>query len=100
MFFQKAGVFTPTQALRYISERLKVKKFYSAVKKSPIDDARDILTNTVLAHVPVEDFNFKMKAVFLALMIRRVIEAQNDHTMVDDRQEFFVLYIYHMSLYF
>jgi len=100
LFFQKAGVFTPTQALRYISERLKVKKFYSAVKKSPIDDARDILTNTVLAHVPVEDFNFKMKAVFLALMIRRVIEAQNDHTMVDDRQEFFVLYIYHMSLYF
>jgi hypothetical protein len=25
-----------------------VKKFFSGVKKSPIDDARDILTNTVL----------------------------------------------------
>ena len=42
------GVFTQTQALRFISERLKVKKFFSGVKKSPIDDARDILTNTVL----------------------------------------------------
>ncbi len=37
------------------------------------------------AHVPVENFNFKMKAVYLALMVRRIIEAQNDPTMVDDR---------------
>jgi hypothetical protein len=44
-------VFTQNQALRYISERLKVKKFFSGVKKSPIDDARDILTNTVLVNL-------------------------------------------------
>ena len=50
-FWQKVGVFTATQALRYISERLKVKKFFSGVKKSPIDDARDILTNTVLVKI-------------------------------------------------
>ena len=37
------------------------------------------------AHVPVENFNFKMKAVYLALMVRRIIEAQNDPSMVDDR---------------
>jgi hypothetical protein len=28
-----------------------------------------------------------MKAVYLALMVRRIIEAQNDPTMVDDRSE-------------
>ena len=37
------------------------------------------------AHVPVENFNFKMKAIYLALMVRRIIEAQNDPTVVDDR---------------
>ena len=41
--------------------------------------------NTVLAHVPVENFNFKMKAVFLALMVRRIIEAEGDPTAIDDR---------------
>jgi DNA-directed RNA polymerase III subunit RPC2 len=33
----------------------------------------------------VENFNFKMKAIYLALMVRRIIEAQNDPTVVDDR---------------
>ena len=33
----------------------------------------------------MENFNFKMKAIYLALMVRRIIEAQNDPTVVDDR---------------
>ena len=33
----------------------------------------------------VEDFNFKMKAMYVALMIRRVIFAEKDRKMVDDR---------------
>merc|ERR1719192_3114851 len=44
-----------------------------------------MLANTVLAHVPVVHFNFKMKAIYMALMVRRVIEAQGDETLVDDR---------------
>ncbi|ODM98909.1 DNA-directed RNA polymerase III subunit RPC2 [Orchesella cincta] len=40
---------------------------------------------TILAHVPVENFNFKMKAMYTAMMVRRVILAQNDPTMLDDR---------------
>merc|ERR1719383_202485 len=44
-----------------------------------------MLVNTVLAHVPVENFNFKMKAIFLALMVRRVIEAEGDPEAIDDR---------------
>ena len=48
-----------------------MKKFYSGPKKTPVEDARDVLANTVLAHVPVENFNFKMKAVYMALMVRR-----------------------------
>ena len=64
---------------------MKVKRFNTGPKKSPIDDARDVLANTVLAHVPVENFNYKMKAVYMALMVRRIIEAQSDETLVDDR---------------
>ncbi len=53
--------------------------------KTPSDDARNVLANTVLAHVAVEGFNFKMKAIYMALMVRRVIEAQGDEAAVDDR---------------
>ena len=83
----KATVFTQNQALKYISTKMKVKRFVSAgqAKKTPMEDARDVLANTVLAHVPVEQFNYKMKAVYLALMVRRIIEAQSDEKLVDDR---------------
>ena len=33
----------------------------------------------------VEDYNFKIKATYAALMIRRMIQAQHDDTMIDDR---------------
>ena len=81
----KASVFTQMQALKYISTRMKVKRFVSGPKKTPVEDARDVLANTVLAHVPVENFNYKMKAVYMALMVRRIIEAQSDEKLVDDR---------------
>ncbi len=87
-----------------MATKMKVKKFFggfggggarggggrgggggSGPTKTPIDDARDALATTVLAHVPVEGFNFKMKAVYLALMVRRVVEAQGNEKHVDDR---------------
>ena len=81
----RASIFTQLQALKYIASKMKVKKFFSGPKKSPIDDARDVLANTVLAHVPVESYNYKMKTIYMALMVRRVIEAQGNDKMVDDR---------------
>merc|ERR1719381_398842 len=71
----RLGVFTQEQALRHLASKMRQKKFFGGPKKSPIEDARDMLVNTVLAHVPVENFDFKMKALYLALMVRRVIEA-------------------------
>ncbi len=50
-----------------------------------MDDARDVLANTMLAHVPVEKFDFKIKSIYMALMVRRVIEAQGNVKNVDDR---------------
>ncbi|CAH0393363.1 unnamed protein product [Bemisia tabaci] len=80
-------VCTQLQALNFIGKKMRQKRFFSAGSKpkSPVDDARDLLATTVLAHVPVENFNFKGKAMYLALMIRRVIQAQDDPEMLDDR---------------
>ena len=56
-------MYTQEQALKHIAAKMRQKKFFGGPKKSPIDDARDMLANTVLAHVPVVHFNFKMKVI-------------------------------------
>ncbi|KAJ8955588.1 hypothetical protein NQ318_001418 [Aromia moschata] len=63
---------------RYVTAASKI--------KSPTDEARDLLATTVLAHVPVIDYNFRQKAIYLGLMVvKRVIEAQADKKFLDDR---------------
>ncbi|QQP52970.1 DNA-directed RNA polymerase subunit beta, partial [Caligus rogercresseyi] len=80
------SIFTQLQALKYMAARLKVKKFTGAAsKKSPLEDTRNVLANMVLAHVPVVNFDFKMKSIYMALMVRRIIQAMNDHSLIDDR---------------
>merc|ERR1719334_352182 len=83
----RASVFTQLQALKYVASKMKVKKFFSAAaaKKSPIEDARDVLANTVLAHVPVNNYNFKVKAAYLSLMVRRIILVAQGRVKIDDR---------------
>nr|CAD7589432.1 unnamed protein product [Timema genevievae] len=83
----KASIVTQMQALKYMGSKTKQKRFFvgGASKKSAVDDARDLLATTILAHVPVENFNFKLKATYMALMVRRVIQAQGDTKIIDDR---------------
>lgn len=50
-----------------------------------MDEARDILANVVLAHVPVNRFDFKPKCVYIAVMIRRMLEAILNKDAVDDK---------------
>ncbi|XP_035736738.1 DNA-directed RNA polymerase III subunit RPC2-like [Vespa mandarinia] len=77
-------VFAQNQALRYLSNKRKQKR-YSMIKASITDEIKDILATNVLSHVPVNDFNFKLKATYLALMVRKVMKAQGDGKLVDDR---------------
>lgn len=89
----RAQVFTQTQALRYLGGRLKHRRSIlsagpgssSTLRKSAVDDARDVLATTVLAHVPVEGFDFQVKCFYLAVMVRRIIEAQGNRELLDDR---------------
>ncbi len=76
-------VFTQMQALQYLGG--KARRTAWSKHKSKVDEAVDILAGVVLAHVPVVKYNFRMKCVYLALMLRRVIEAQEDKVRLDDR---------------
>ena len=77
-------VFTQMQALEYLGGKARINRTWGK-PKSKLDEAVDILSGVLLAHVPVESYNFRMKCVYLALMLRRVIEAQKDRVRVDDR---------------
>jgi DNA-directed RNA polymerase III subunit RPC2 len=84
---------TKKQALDYLGA--KVKKQFNGfnttpVKRDPMDEALVLLAETVLAHVPVEcddngEYNFRAKAVYVALMVRRTLQAVKDGGIVDDR---------------
>ncbi|KAF3430143.1 hypothetical protein E2986_02492 [Frieseomelitta varia] len=78
------NIFAQNQALRFLSSKRKQKR-YSILKSSITDEMKDILATNILSHVPVVDFNFKMKATYTALMVRKVMKAQSDENLVDDR---------------
>lgn len=77
-------VFTQRQALEFLGGKARINRTWGK-PKSKVEEAVDILSGVVLAHVPVHNYNYRMKCVYLALMLRRVIQAQADKVRVDDR---------------
>jgi DNA-directed RNA polymerase III subunit RPC2 len=90
-----AGVFSQDQALAFLGERRKETYDDDVTKKqfhrSPADEAADFLANVLLCHVREggdgirADWNFRHKALYVCVMVRRMIEAINDPAMLDDR---------------
>jgi DNA-directed RNA polymerase III subunit RPC2 len=78
-------IFTQLQALEYIGAKCRQAGRAWRKPKSKVDEASEVLSERVLAHVPVVNYNYRMKCVYLALMVRRVILAQEDVVRVDDR---------------
>ncbi|KAK7752346.1 DNA-directed RNA polymerase III complex subunit Rpc2 [Diatrype stigma] len=88
----KAGVFTQQQALEYIGARVKMggrapKPGGGAPqpRRSNVEEGLDALANIIIAHIPVEGLDFHPKAVYVALMVRRVLMAHYNPKLVDDR---------------
>ncbi|KAL2180096.1 uncharacterized protein P884DRAFT_290324 [Thermothelomyces heterothallicus CBS 202.75] len=86
----KAGVFTQQQAVEYVGSRVKMggpKKGRSmaAPRRSPVEEGLDALANVVVAHVEIQDLDFYPKAIYIAMMVRRVLMASHDPKLVDDR---------------
>jgi len=83
-------VLTQNQALEYIASKLRNQKnpfsSTSARQWTRIDETLDILKNVILAHIPLsKNMPFFAKCRYLALMIRRIIEASFDPSKLDDK---------------
>ncbi|KAI8588589.1 hypothetical protein BDZ88DRAFT_397017 [Geranomyces variabilis] len=84
-------VYTQRQALDWLGRKVKVTAMRSRIgmRKDYVEEARDLLATTVLAHVPVDDvngqWNYRPKSVYVALMVRRTLQAVKDGGIVDDR---------------
>jgi DNA-directed RNA polymerase III subunit RPC2 len=85
----KASVFTQQQALEYIGSRVKMgarrAQFGPQARRNSIEEGLDALANLIIAHVPIEGLDFYPKAIYLAMMTRRVLMASQDPKLVDDR---------------
>ncbi|PHH66645.1 hypothetical protein CDD81_6482 [Ophiocordyceps australis] len=85
----KAGIFTQHQALEYIGSRVKMgsrrSQFGAQARRNNVEEGLDALANLVIAHVPIEGLDFYPKAIYVAMMTRRVLMASQDPKLVDDR---------------
>jgi DNA-directed RNA polymerase III subunit RPC2 len=82
----KLDVLTHEQALDYIGKRVRILKRTPGQPRRPSsEEAMEVLATMVLSHVPVENLYFRPKAIYLAMMVRRVLLALEDDKSVDDR---------------
>eukprot|EP00889_Picochlorum_renovo_P005632 jgi/Picre1/32662/NNA_008008.t1 len=85
------GIVTQRQALEWLSKRIKGVSgakptgMFSRRTRSAVDEARDILANVILCHVPVVAFDYSEKIMYLTVMVRRMLMAIDDPSFIDDR---------------
>eukprot|EP01105_Mastigella_eilhardi_P014314 TRINITY_DN3263_c0_g2_i2.p1 TRINITY_DN3263_c0_g2~~TRINITY_DN3263_c0_g2_i2.p1 ORF type:complete len:1142 (+),score=317.03 TRINITY_DN3263_c0_g2_i2:278-3427(+) len=87
------GIYTATQALNFLAGKVKTFRprtgggFLSSRseggQRSKADEARDVLANLVLSHIPVRRYNFRIKVLYIALMIRWVLAAEKTGKLDD-----------------
>lgn len=85
-------IWTSEQAIFYMASKLKSKFPLHLEKNSPIgggktaiDVTRDLLHTTILAHIPVPNFNYRIKGIYLSQMVRRLVLAIDNEAYIDDR---------------
>ena len=94
----KVGVHTQTQALAYIGNKIRggssrnggggFAQSTSTSYRKPLsaeDEAREVLAFVVLSHVPVTNFDFRIKAIYIGHVIRRVLLVHLGKTPLDDK---------------
>ena len=84
----KLGIYTQHQALEYIGSRIKIARKqtpFGQARRNYVQEALEAVSNVLLAHVPIEDLNFRPKALYVAHMARRVLMTKQNPKSVDDR---------------
>ncbi|RNF01617.1 DNA-directed RNA polymerase III 130 kDa polypeptide [Trypanosoma rangeli] len=89
------GVKTQDDALHFIGERRKETSWevddaqQRHIQKSKADNAAEFLGNVLLCHIREgevqRDWNFRHKALYVCFMVRRMIEASVDSSLLDER---------------
>jgi DNA-directed RNA polymerase III subunit RPC2 len=67
--------------LEYIGNRLN----RTPPGKTKSDEARTALVDVILCHIPVYKYNFRMKIIYMGLMLRRMINALETDEALDDK---------------
>lgn len=80
---------TQQQALKYIGAKIRGRASPggSSYRKplTPEDEAREVLAFVVLSHVPVENFNFRAKCMYIGHIVRRVLLVHLEKMPLDDK---------------
>lgn len=80
------GILTQQQALEFIGSRIIiVRRPGQPSHRNHQQEALESLSSVIVAHVPVHGLNFQPKAFYIAFMVRRVVMAMKDPSLVDDR---------------
>lgn len=93
-----ADVFNQKQALEYLSKKIKdrtsivrsnaggnQKKIKVETPKQKLEHVKDVLRRQVLSHVEDSPDKMRNKIVFLAVMVRRILEGRENEKLLDDR---------------
>lgn len=81
----KLGVYTKKEALEYIGRKVKTIRRLNAPKLTALQEGIEAIATTLIAHLSVENLDFREKALYIAMMTRRVIMAMDNPKLVDDR---------------
>lgn len=81
----KLEIFTQQQALSYVGKRVKTIRRAGAPKLSQLQEGIEAIATTIIAHLTVADLQFREKAIYIAMMTRRVLMTTHNPKMVDDR---------------
>lgn len=82
------GIYTQQQALEYLGARIKITRKPTAFgmpRRNHVQEALEAIGSVIIAHVPIENLNFRPKALYVAHMARRVLMAKRNSDLVDDR---------------
>ncbi|SCU93725.1 LAME_0F04786g1_1 [Lachancea meyersii CBS 8951] len=78
----KMKIYTQQQALEYIGAKVKTVR---RQKLTTLQEGIEAIATTVIAHLTVEALDFREKALYVAVMTRRVVMAMHNPKMIDDR---------------
>ncbi|KAK6158458.1 hypothetical protein DH2020_005772 [Rehmannia glutinosa] len=81
----KEAVHTQYQALEFLEQKVKKLPYSTTYEKE--GHVLSILRDTFLANVPVHQNNFRPKCVYVAVMMRRMMEAILNKDAMDDKFE-------------